>query len=777
MIQNRAPTILFFLAVIFLSLLSPLQTFSQEETKEQRIQRLTNKLKNGKEKEQVDAVSELAATGKEAIPILIEELKRNQNADVLDAIARVFVVFGKAVVPRLIAVLRVELSNYQYPDNLKALRYTSNALKFIAAKYKGDTQIFRDAVPPLIEILKSRRDLEIRGASNYELQDFDAAADCLAYIGREAKDAVPLLIELLKNEKYRPEQHYTKKDSIVAIIKDLKIHSDFSANDAISDAFEKYKNDIEENDRLEIGEWLNELKTAKEIQDFTRWFSLRNMLSAYLPLTSITIFILIIFLSWLSIFYLKPLLLLKPYEIFPVNETQPTAAFGKLTVPIHYLLAPLVFRPRVLDAWVKEHLEKARESFSKRLTVKERQVYVPVGLFIDERLVSHLSPNDLWETFSRNQSRLLILGVGGMGKTSLACQLANWAMREKAGERLCPEHLMIPVLLEHDFDVHGEDALKKEIKAQLTESIGMGISNALLQALLESKRLLLLLDGMSERNDETRAATRLGVTQIPTNAVILTSRRDEIIGELNRTVIKPTKIKGNELSDFVGTYLTGMGKRDRFKDEEFFEACRLLSTIVIDRDITVLLAKLFVDLMIAKQEKMIEEEMPQNIPQLMLQSIKVLHTKTPSDSLPLRDVIKASKIIAWACLKKDYRPLSADYEEVRKSLANLQNGEKSLNYLKDKLMLIESASFDEKIRFQIDPLAEYLAAMYLVEDNKYNEQKWYEFIKDSKSKPGAPESIRGFLLAVWDYCITEDIKNDVPTFVFEKLANLISTDR
>jgi hypothetical protein len=39
--------------------------------------------------------------------------------------------------------------------------------------------------------------------------------------------------------------------------------------------------------------------------------------------------------------------------------------------------------------------------------------------------------------FQGKIARLLIKGEGGAGKTSLACQIAKWAMADDPSERLC----------------------------------------------------------------------------------------------------------------------------------------------------------------------------------------------------------------------------------------------------------------------------------------------------------------------------------------------------
>jgi hypothetical protein len=758
-----------FLAVLFLSFYLPLQAAAQNETKEQSLQRLADNLQNGNRKEQKQAASDLGAIGKDAIPALIRNLKASKDPEILTAIAKAFGDVGNEAAPALIATLGDE--NSKKTKDMMILKYTANALANVAANPKRGVPNLKNAVPILMEIVENKRDIEADGGSNDDLRDFDAAADCLGYCGEQAKGAVPLLIELARNEKYRREKqgdHFRKKDSIIGIIDDLIDHSDFSANETIMDSFERYGNDIYEPDRTLIAGRIRSLRRAQEL------YASRKTFADYALVIRVLMAISLLFLCWLSILLLRPLFLLTIYESLSMAETRLPTILGLVTVPVHRIFTRCIFHPRVLDAWVKKYLPNARNEFSNKQTVKDRQIYVPIGLFLDNRLLSEFSARDLQGTFTRRQSRLVISGVGGAGKTSLACQVANWAMREGSDQRLCPNHQMIPVLLEQDLVDEGDDALKNAISAQLSDLIDADapVSSALLQALAAKKRLLILIDGVSEMTEKTQRAILSGISRIPTNAVVFTSRSDEPIGELHKTVIRPTRITGSKLLGFVERYLTSLGKGELFEDEVILDGCRLLSKIVSNRDITPLLAKLFVEQMVAQQQETLDEELPNNVPTLMLQSIKVLYGKTPSDSLALRDVIRAAKVIAWECISNDYYPVAADYEKAKKSLANVPDGEKSLNYLKDKLKLIESTFFDEKIRFKIDPFAEYLAAMYLVEENQYSRDKWRTFIDTAMAKPRSPKTITGFLLALRDCCATQAASSDVPRFVIDELTKL-----
>jgi HEAT repeat protein len=106
------------------------------------------------------------------------------------------------------------------------------------------------------------------------------------------------------------------------------------------------------------------------------------------------------------------------------------------------------------------------------------------------------------------------------------------------------------------------------------------------------------------------------------------------LGKVTKTTLKPLRIEGNRLSSFMEAYLTQRGKRDRFTDTEFFDACSRLSTMVGTRNITVLLAKLYAEQLIAAKEGTLVgaqgfAPLPDNIPDLMLSYLN-------SDLAPIR---------------------------------------------------------------------------------------------------------------------------------------------
>src|SRR5215813_3584301 len=105
----------------------------------------------------------------------------------------------------------------------------------------------------------------------------------------------------------------------------------------------------------------------------------------------------------------------------------------------------------------------------------------------------------------RGSIRSSILTERGVGKTSLACQIANWAMREDAMARPCKTHRLLPVLIEPEVESQAAkgDAFLNIIHPQLELLIGRTapISEELLHRLLRRQRVLVIIDGFSEMSD------------------------------------------------------------------------------------------------------------------------------------------------------------------------------------------------------------------------------------------------------------------------------------
>lgn len=310
------------------------------------------------------------------------------------------------------------------------------------------------------------------------------------------------------------------------------------------------------------------------------------------------------------------------------------------------------------------------------------------------------------------------------------------------------------------------------------------IPDELLERLLRQRRVLVIADHLSEMSEATRKAIRPEMPDFPVHALIVTSRIEETLGHVSKTTLKPLRIAGNRLSSFMEAYLMQLGKRDLFTDSEFFDACSRLSLMVGQRNITALLAKLYAEQLIAAKVGSIQEsplqlpQLPDNIPDLMLAYLNELNRDVTENKESDRAIHHDAKIIAWECLKQLYRPAAVKREDAIKAL-NGDNAEACLKYLETRLRVIQTIGpGQDQIRFSLDPLAEYLAALHLLDIYGQSEQLWQQFLQAAPTMPDAPESIKGFLLAVRDCCLAKGKAAKVPDFVAEelgKLAGVVST--
>lgn len=493
-----------------------------------------------------------------------------------------------------------------------------------------------------------------------------------------------------------------------------------------------------------------------------------------------------------GIFWLRPLWLLK------IDQALKSVGSFKLPVidkeiSLSWLLLMLKYQPRVLDAWVEAHLKSAQEAFQQKDTVRNRNVYIPIPVVNNGKTVAQLTGKDLRSTFKKQRACLLIQGEGGVGKTSLSCQIAKWAMSDDETERLC-KHRMLPVLIEEELEIPDEivipsglvrkspstAALMGAIQGQLqnlTDEIE-SISKELLERLLRERRILVIIDHLSEMNETTRKAIRPDSPDFYVNALVVTSRSEEKLGGVTKTILKPLLIEGNRLSSFMEAYLTQANRRDLFTDPEFFQACSHLSQMVGGRKVTALLAKLYADQLIASKVEGIQQSpliRSGNIPELMLWYLNELNRSVTAEGNKLSDRIvrQDAKIIAWECVKQTFQPTTAKRDTIVAVLSG-NDPENRLQYLEERLHLIHTiGAAQDKIRFALDPLAEYLAAMQMLELCQNNQDFWNEFWHQITTASVGIDSITGFLLALQDCIQFLGKEANVPQEIALELSQLL----
>jgi len=527
-----------------------------------------------------------------------------------------------------------------------------------------------------------------------------------------------------------------------------------------------------------------EVKRTIDYFESLWWVGLREKIWLWMidhpAISGIIASYLFLLIFWSSIFWVRPLWLL-PVSAF-VSQYEPRIKTQNMEIglPLRHLLLISLFhhRKRVLDHWVRKHLATARENFANRQTVKERKTYVQTPAMMSEQTCDSLSPALMQPMFDKPKSTLLISGEGGAGKTSLACQMAVWAMADEPEQRLCKSHRILPVLIEGNLEPQAADknAFLESIRGQLRELVGMpdAIPEELLSQLLRKRRVLVVVDSLSEMDETMRRSVMPAQADFPVAALIVTSRIDDDLGGAAKTIIKPLRLNKVRLSSFMDRYLEQRGKQFE-TDEELFESCRNLSRLIGDRDITALIAKMYAELKIASKEQPSDFDLPHNLPDLMQGYASIINESVKAERKDTRTILRVAKAVAWECLRKIFRPAAAKRDNVLKALKKEPDAEAMLDYLEKRLQLIQTTGAGhEAIRFSLDPLAEYLASLHLIEHYGNSVSRWREVLDLIKAQMEAPELIEGFLRALLDCCEHHGKEHGVPQSAIEEINHILN---
>jgi HEAT repeat protein len=258
-------------------------------------------------------------------------------------------------------------------------------------------------------------------------------------------------------------------------------------------------------------------------------------------------------------------------------------------IPFPYLLGIGFFRydPKVLDAWVEDHCQVAKENFLRQSTVKAHETYIGLPVTLDDgqrSTLPHLSPHNLHKTCSQARWCIRIIGEAGSGKTTLACQMALWALSGRPEDRLCRDRKAIPILIESSPDRFDDEwNFTSLIRTQVKVLTGATktISDALLDRLLQTRRLIVLLDGASEMEDTSVGEKRrIRIDgDFPACGLIVTSRTTRPFAPNGvYTDIGPNRIDSEYVSCVVNAYLQEADSK--LEDQSLSETCRRLSAMV-----------------------------------------------------------------------------------------------------------------------------------------------------------------------------------------------------
>lgn len=490
---------------------------------------------------------------------------------------------------------------------------------------------------------------------------------------------------------------------------------------------------------------------------------------------------------WLAFLWLHPLWLLRLNDALqPYTDFTLPACLGNMRGSLRYVLLIGFFHyhRRVLDAWIKAHVHGVRENFGRLETVKARAAYVPMPLMlydgVSEQELFDPHVEDFREFFLSPATVLLIQGEEGVGKTSLACQLAVSALHPDPQMRLC-SHLILPVLLEDDVArAPGQDvnmALSDAVRHALAKLLNASrrLSADLVSQLLRQRRILLIVDHLSEMDAATRDVIKPQRDGFPARLVIVTSSLVEQLGD-NMQHIVPQRLASTHLAGFVDAYLILKQVRHRLDDATYFDLCHRLASLAGKRDLSVLLARMFIDqaLAAAPSSDVVSKVTPRNMPELIQGHLNRLYRSAAADTPPSAEVLEdTAKQVAWECVKETMRSTRIHVSAIQSLLADRID---DLQWLIDLGLLVRGGADHAWVRFALASIADYLAGFYLVEQYGESETLWREFLTRAQAVAAAPQSMKTFLLALHDCCAIMGPKAGVPDFVLLELSKCANLD-
>jgi photosystem II stability/assembly factor-like uncharacterized protein len=416
-----------------------------------------------------------------------------------------------------------------------------------------------------------------------------------------------------------------------------------------------------------------------------------------------------------------------------------------------------------LDAWVERRAVAAREAFERIDSVARRRIHIPlpvrVGSPADGQRIAEVKPEEFRGFFRPDRVVLAIIGTGGGGKSSLAFQLARWTLEDDPDRRPAG-HRMIPVLIEQETSDLVE-AVGRNLRRMIGEE---EVEADLVLSLVRHRRLLVIVDALSERSEATRRHVEAIHGQAPVNALVVTSRREPDFGPIGATPLWPERIDVNSLVWFLTEYLRRTGAEALFSGRGALHLSdRLLA--LVERGgrrlvVTPLLIRLFVDnaIELRGQGRPIED-LPLSVAGTMLEYLRRVNPKGPEtpNGVPDDVLIRATRVLASQSLAPNYVPQDFDHLSACKALAvaviELEGSVVVTRLIANGVLESRDVGGTPFLRFALDPVAEYLASLYWLDRLRGSMADWEDWLAVVRAVDGYPESIRGFLVALED-CTT-----------------------
>jgi SPFH domain / Band 7 family len=470
----------------------------------------------------------------------------------------------------------------------------------------------------------------------------------------------------------------------------------------------------------------------KNIRSFMRWDALPNDYKALLDACVVNGAAagLIYFLCVLGLYGIAPARFVIWHEWIATAGIPFSERIAKTLAPF------LLDTPHTLNAIVLRYRDRARKLFDDAQEVKDRQKWVPAPLLIDDEVLydykrpptlpsqrpyiaglmelqTHLGLGS--KHFAKRRSIVSIEGPGGVGKSALAFQIARWASDSRADYQLA-RFPILPVLLKSlgsdpnkldNVDEAAADSLRFIMETSK-------ISAPLLEGLLRRKRVLVVVDGVSEMSKQAAdLPIRPDKGAVNTRFLVLTSRLPTNLLESN--VIRPQELTIEVLDRVLDDLIAANVGSRRFNDADRETLRMRIRSLIKDageyekeRQVPMI----FIKLMIERADQLLKEgkqlaELPSSLAELVTEYTEQLLRNEQDLTL----AVQQARMAAQVCMGKERSPAARSENTYAAKGASKEILDK---FVTAGLMAKSGDKSDPFYKFALDPIAEQLDATRLV---------------------------------------------------------------
>jgi len=440
-----------------------------------------------------------------------------------------------------------------------------------------------------------------------------------------------------------------------------------------------------------------------------------------------------------------------------------------------------VKRGRTLDSWVLKNQPKVLVSWDRELATQDQNVsdperapgegelYVPLpirkGNPRDGEQILEPAAHDIRTIVAQRRANIQIIGPGGAGKTTLARKIWRWAFESNGRSGIAP-HPIIPVWIDEELDSESRN-LPKVVKGRLFAALAKeDVDSVLFTALLEKQRLAIFVDRLSERSVTAQNHIETIYRSNKIGLLIITSRVSHKIDGPLPTLIYPEPLNSATLLGFMIALLRAFlgTNEDGRPFATIREQCALgerlasliqLRTDLGERDVplTPLPVRLFVEqaVQLVREGKSLDY-LPSSLPEVFLRQIRIVNPENTSlaNFIPTDRLLKVAFTLAKISLGADFVPKEFSRSDAIEEIGEPEHNSDPVRRLVLNTVLIEKQGGREsRLRFALDPVAEFLAAVWYGERCGSDRGKWDEIKNRAVIAPGFRVALELVQQAYW----------------------------